>query len=128
MVEFVIKATGKFNRTKDDPGWIIQSKNPKFTSLKLRSYEDAFEDFKSYVSAFVKELIPAGSPEIDFGEPIISVKTEDFTNIGEKFTLRPDAKECSLKWTITITHQVNRTLAEFETQPTMSECQENVTS
>lgn len=116
MSEFIIRATGKYKSLKDGGYWLVESKNPDFKSKKKNSYEEAFEEFKGFIGGFVRELIPTGRPEIEFGDPIMTVKSERFSGIGHQFTLICDAEDAKISWTVLISHQVNRKLSEFEGQ------------
>lgn len=113
MAEFTIKATAKYKDCKD-PGWVVSSKNPDFSSQRYCDYGDAFEEFREFVSGFVEELISTGSPEVEFSDPIISVKTDNFSNTGARFTIHAGAEIVSITWIVRISHKINRTLSEFE--------------
>jgi hypothetical protein len=109
MAEFIIRAAASWKSS----GWIIHCRNPEFKGHRKDTWEEAYDEFKTFVSGFVRTLIPSGSPEIDFQDPIIRGKSERFTTEGNTFVIRCGQDEVKLSWIVVITHNPNRSLDEF---------------
>jgi hypothetical protein len=109
MAEFVIRASASWKSS----GWIIQCRNPEFKGHRQNTWEEAYDEFKSFVSGFVRTLIPSGSPEIDFQDPVIKGKSERFATERDMFVIRCKKDEVKLSWIVVITHNPNRSLDEF---------------
>lgn len=114
------KPEKKIKGIKIPSGFVVHCSNPETETNRFDDYIDAFESFTFWLSDFVKTLVPSGSPEIEIGDPVFSGKSELCEGGSEGFTLKCEPNEITISWVITISHQPNRTLDEFEPTPVKS--------
>ena len=125
--EFVIKVSGIWKEaTLNKPeGWEISSKNPEIkVKLRYSDYEEAFEIYRENLNNYVKTLIPSGCPEIEVFDPVFKGKSEFCNKEAGRYTIKCKEEDVKISWTISISHQPNRTLGEFESEPSKSVLEE----
>ena len=125
--EFVIKAYGvwKEETQNNRGGWEISSKNPEIPAeYRYSDYEEGFEAYRELLNNYVKTLIPSGCPEVEVSDPVFKGKSDFCKRDSGRYIIKCKYKDVKISWIISISHQPNRTLGEFEPEPSKSVLEE----
>jgi hypothetical protein len=109
-----VSVTAKWHdgTSKMPEGWICKSPNPDITTGRYETYKAAFEDYKTQLTEIFVDMFEV-EPRLLIGDPIISGKSDLFSEETGVFHLNLQVDAVKITWKISVMKPKNRQLSDF---------------